>query len=85
LSKKFLVCSVLMLALCFSYPSFAGTGTQVEELAKKYVLAVESGDYEQGMQFATGAAVSWVEYMKADSFHNTFKIPAFGKPYDSHT
>ena len=65
LSKKFLVCSVLMLALCFSYPSFAGTGTQVEELAKKYVLAVESGDYEQGMQFATGAAVSWVEYMKA--------------------
>ncbi|NLB73181.1 MAG: hypothetical protein GX795_04045 [Firmicutes bacterium] len=63
--KKFLVCSVLLLALCFSYPSFAGTVNQVEELAKKYVLAVESGDYEQGMQLATGAAVSWVEYMKA--------------------
>jgi hypothetical protein len=66
-SKRFLVCSILILLLAFGFscPSLAGTGKQVEELAEKYVLAVESGDFEQAIECATGAAVSWVEYMKA--------------------
>jgi len=65
--KRFLVCPVLILilALGVSCPLFAGSGKQVEELAKKYVVAVESGDFEQAIQHATGAAVSWVEYIKA--------------------
>lgn len=71
MSKKFLVCSILILlvTLCFSCPSSAESGKHVEELAEKYVLAVESGDFQQAMQLATGAAVSWVEYMKAVGTH----------------
>jgi hypothetical protein len=68
-SKRFLVCSILFLVLCFSYPASAGTGKQVEELAENYVLAVESGDFKRATQLATGAAVSWVEYMKAAGTH----------------
>lgn len=67
MTKKFFMCSVLILlsVLGFSCSSFAGTGKQVEELAEKYVLAVETGDFAKAIQLATGAAVSWVEYVKA--------------------
>jgi hypothetical protein len=64
-SKRLLVCSVLLLALGFSCYALAETHTHIEELAKDYVLAVESGNYDKGIELAQGAAVSWVEYMKA--------------------
>jgi len=79
-SKRLLVCSVLLLALGFSCYALAETPTHIEELAKDYVLAVESGNYDKGIELAQGAAVSLVEYMKARgvSREGARKLPATG-------
>lgn len=65
MSRRFLACSVLLVVMAFSLSVAAGAGGQAEELAEQYVLAIESGDYEQAMQLSSGAAVSWIEYVKA--------------------
>ena len=63
--RGFITCSVLLLILCFSCPSIAGAGREAERFAERYVLAVESGDFQTAIQLSTGAAASWVEYVKA--------------------
>ena len=65
MSRRFLVCFILLLSLCVSRPSLAMTGKEVEEFAERYVLAVESGDFQTAIGLSAGAAVSWAEYMEA--------------------
>lgn len=67
MNKKLFVYLTLtvLTILCFSCPSLAEAGKHVKELAEKYVLAIESGDFKEARQLASGAAVSWVEYMEA--------------------
>lgn len=55
----------LVLAMVPACPALADDAKDAQELAVRYVTAIESGEFAEAIKLATGAARSWVEYASA--------------------
>ncbi|MEW6245075.1 MAG: hypothetical protein AB1497_12715, partial [Bacillota bacterium] len=55
----------LVLVLALALPALADDKKGAEEIATRYVVALESGRFAEARELAVGAAASWAEYAEA--------------------